>query len=228
MEWGLGCCCGCPVCISTVGFWGAYHQSQWKSGTDFPATWTKLTARDSTNLTNCNVLVIGQSNFGNTVCPTTSGDCAAVASWITGGGVLFVLHEYWGPPALWGDSASITLNSSLSLIGTQVRAGLTSGPTSTGPHTVTATNSHPLFCDVDKLSIAGPGYISSVSTSEPPLETLFSYSGAAIITIESFGSGFVVYCSDASMVNAFTAAQNVTSGNKINQFLHNLGCIATN
>jgi len=113
----MGRCCHCGGC--TVGFWGLCDQSTWTSGIDFPATWTKLFSRDETNLADCNVLVVGRYSFSSPYSdePTTSAEFTAVANWISGGGVLFVLHDYYGSPSLIPVTPVTNLNTFLAGMG---------------------------------------------------------------------------------------------------------------
>ena len=232
MNWNVGCCCNhCGV--HTVGFWGAYDQTVW--AVDFPSTWTKLKSRTSAKLSDCNVLVIGRYQFSTpySAQPTTSGDHSAVASWITGGGVLFVIHEFYGTPGLVPVTPVDALNASLAGIGTQARAVTTVGPApnaTDAPNNTTATTvSHPLLNKVTKLSVSAPGHMS-LGTSTLLFETRKSPSTAyvPILSIEAFGAGFVVFLSDYNVVNNFDAAANAISGNKVEQLLCNLGEISTN
>lgn len=227
-------CMCCPCGVHTVGFWGTYNQAEWQ--VDFPATWTKLTTRDSSNLSACNVLVIGRYSFSSpySAQPTTGGEHSAVASWVTGGGVLFVLHEYYGSPSAIPSTPVTALNTSLAGIGTQARGVLTAGPAPNAtdtPMSVTAdvTVVDPVLKCVKKLTISAPGYMSlGTSTLLFQARKSTSTAYADILSIESFGAGFVVFCSDFSMVNNFDATSRASTGNKIAQFLCNLGEISTN
>jgi len=234
MEFGIGCCC--KTCgVHTVGFWGLYNQSVW--AVDFPTTWTKLTSRTAANISSCNVLVIGHYNYntasGASSQPSTARDQSAVASWVSGGGVLFVVHEYYGFPSLATNAAVNDLNTSLDGIGTQVRAGTTVSPapnvTDTPIGTFAVSSAEPVLAGVDKLSIAAPGH-TNLRTATLILEVRKSPAKgyATILTIESMGSGFVVFLSDFSVLNNFNAASRAATGNKIERFLCNLGEISTN
>lgn len=228
------CNCRCKKC--TVGFWGTCDQSTWATGIDFPATYTKLLTRDRTNISTCNVLVVGRYSFSSPylAVPSSGADYTAVASWITGGGVLFVMHEYYGSPSIVPSSVVATLNTFLSGISTQARAVATSGinPNSTdfpvGTYSVTVSD--PVLVGVDKLWVSAPGWMSRGSSTlllearKPP-----SFPYAEVLTIEAYGAGFVVFCNDLSIINNSSAATAITSsGNKINVFLQNLCKISTN
>ena len=183
------------------------------------------------------MLVIGRYNFGTGSSaasqPSTGGDQSAVASWVSGGGVLFVVHEYYGSPGAQTIASTNDLNTSLAGIGAQVRAGTPSGPAPNGTDapigTYAVSSAHPLLSGVDKLSIAAPGF-TTIGTATMLWEARKSPSTAyaTIITIESMGSGFIVFLSDFSMVNNFNAASRLATGNKVERFLCNLGEISTN
>jgi hypothetical protein len=225
-------CCSCKS--YTVGFWGDYEQIYWV--VNFPSKWTKLFSRNASNLTACNVLVIGWYKFDPpyVAVPSSSGDYAAVASWITGGGTLLVLNEYYGSPTVFPVTPINTINTSLTGIGTQARAVATSGPAPTSATTPIGTypvgGTGDVMAGVDKLWVAGPGFMSlGTSTLEFEARKTVSDPYVSIVSVESFGAGFVVFVSDFSMVNNASAASAITSsGNKIRVFLENLGKISTN
>lgn len=226
MEWGIGCCC--KRC--TVGFWGLCDQSVWDPGIDFPASWTRLMSRTKDNLADCDILVIGRYSFSSpyTDQPDTNIKRDAVASWITAGGVLFVIHEFYGSPSIVPSSVAFALNDCLDRIGSASRAGIVTGIAPNGtdwPQGTFATSvSHPLLTGVDKLWISAPGHMTLGSATlvfearKPP-----SFPYVTILSVEAFGAGHIVFCSDFSMLNnpnAFLAI--AANGNKINKMLENL------
>ena len=229
----MGYCCHCGC---TVGFWGDCDQSVWAGGIDFPASWTKLTGRTKDNLTDCNVLVVGRYAFGSpyTDQPSTADEYTAVSSWITGGGVLFVLHDYYGVPSTVPSSVVTDLNTFLAGISTEARAVATSGPNPNATDfpvgTYDTSVSDPLLTGVDKLHVAAPGWMD-LGTATLMMEARKSPSDAyaEILSKEAYGDGFVVFCNDFSMVNNSAAATAITTdGNKINRLLSNLCSISTN
>jgi hypothetical protein len=234
MEWGLGCCCGEKAC--TVGFWGACDQSTWATGIDFPSSWTKLFSRTKDNLADCNVLVVGRYSFSSpyTAQPSTAADYTAVSSWITGGGVLLVFHEYYGFPSIVPSTPVTALNTFLTGISAQAMAGVTASPepnsTDTPIGTYSTSVSHPLLSGVDKLYVAAPGRMTlgtSTLLFEARKSPFLPY--ASVLSIESYGYGSIVFCADHSMVNNSAAATAITSaGNKINKLLANLCAISAN
>jgi len=232
MEFGFACCCG----GCTVGFWGACDQSTWATGIDFPASWTKLMLRDKDNLADCNVLVVGRYSFSTpySAQPSTSADYTAVSDWITDGGVLFVIHDYYGSPSIIPSAPGTALNTFLAGISSEARAVVTSGinPNSTDfpVGTFNTSVSHPLLSGVDKLWISAPGYMDLGGATllfeerKPP-----SFPYVKVLSVESYGYGSIVFCADSSMVNNSSAAAAITSsGNKINKLLANLCAISAN
>ena len=229
MEWGIGCCCGC---IATVGFWGTYDQSYWDTHIDFPDTWTKLYSRSTSNLTDCEILVVGRYQIAPpyTAQPTTTAERDAVADWVTAGGVLIVMHDYYGSPSIRPSSVVTDLNAFLSYIGTDARAVATAGPAPNLTNTplnqvVTTSVTHDLLTGVDKLWLSAPGHMSY---TVPPSTLIFEARKTIllpyvpVLTIEDYGSGKIVFWSDFSMVNnpdAYTAI--AARGNKINVLLAN-------
>jgi len=213
-----------------VGFWGSYTQVNWASGIDFPATWTKLLSRNKDNLSKCDVLVCGRYSFATPYAahPTTSAEFTAVSNWINGGGVLFVLHDYYGAPSSIPSTPVTELNTFLAGISAQVRAVVTASPepntTDFPVGTFNTSVSHPLLDGVNKLWTSAPGRMSLGTATllfearRPP-----SFPYAKILSVESYGAGSIVFCADDSMVNNSAAASAISgSGNKINVFLENL------
>jgi hypothetical protein len=227
-------CCSCNNQPKTVGLWDTYDQNVWT--VNFPVNWTILSNRTKDNLTDCNVLVIGRYKFSTpyTSQPTTSAQYTAIASWITGGGVLFVIHDYYGSPTTVPSSVVTSLNTALAGIGTQARAVATSGaaPTnSTSPiGTKPVSGTGAVMTDVTALYVAGPGFMSlGSSTLEFEARKTSSDPYVEIVSVEAFGAGFVVFLSDFSMLNtADSLTQITTMGNKVRLFLRNIGNISTN
>lgn len=231
MQLSCGCCGGC-----TVGFWSGYSQTEWASGIDFPTSWTKLGGRNKDNLADCNILVVGRYSSSSPYAahPTTSAEFTAVSDWLTGGGVLFAIHDYYGDPSSIPSTPVSALNDFLNAISAQARAVVTPGPepnaTDFPVGTFTTSVSHALLTGVDKLWTSAPGRMSLGTATllfrarRPP-----SFPYANILSVESYGSGSIVFCADFSMVNNVSASSAITtSGNKINTLLVNLCSLAAN
>jgi hypothetical protein len=231
MQLSCGCCGGC-----TVGFWGTCDQITWAAGIQFPTSWTILGARDKDNLTDCNILVVGRYSFAApyTDEPLATADRTAVADWITAGGVLFVIHDYYGSPSIIPVTPVDSLNAFLAAIGSQARAVTTTSggaPNNTdfpvGTHTTSV--SHPLLAGVDKLFVSAPGFMSLGSATLLFEARRLPGGYASILSVESYGQGSIVFCADASMINNSTAASHITThGNKINKLLENLCALSAN
>lgn len=230
----MGRCCHCGGC--TVGFWGLCDQSTWALGIDFPVTWTKLFSRTKDNIAACNVLVVGRYKFTSpfTDEPATTADRDAVADWITAGGVLFVLHEYYGSPSGVPVTPINSLNDFLSYIGAESRPVATPGIAPNNIDfpigTFSTTGSHDLLTGVDKLWVSAPGHMTvGAATLLFEARKTPSTPYVSILSIESYGTGSIVFCSDASMINnAAAVAAIAADGNKILTLLENLCAISNN
>lgn len=230
MQLSCGCCGGC-----TVGFWGLCNQLGWAPGIQFPTSWTILGARDKDNLTDCNILVVGRYSIADpyTDEPLATADRTAVADWITAGGVLFVIHEYYDSPSTVPVTPVNSLNAFLAAIGSQARAVTTAGISPNGTNwpvgTYSTSVSHPLLAGVDKLWVSAPGFMS-LGSATLLFEARRSPGGyASILSVETYGDGSIVFCADFSMINNTAAASQITThGNKINTLLANLCALSAN